>query len=189
MILQVDESLSLVRMMIVRFDDVLLGNVLLGSLLSLTCLLSKKCWFAFEFPYPLTSKKRISIGLDCLCVIVLLMMPTAHLLSSWMGVSPCWWPSSSSVVRMGMASRVLMKAAPVSASWAEDIMVSITLQVTRIEPLEVGEVDVELTGYLGVSLRKKKPPACDRTFGPLRCIISEWTKGSIACRWLLFSQW
>ena len=30
-------------MMVVRFDDVLLGDVLLGSLLSLTCLLFKKC--------------------------------------------------------------------------------------------------------------------------------------------------
>ena len=67
--------------------------------------------------------------------MVSLMIPTAHLLLSWIGVGPCWCPSSSSMVQIGTASRVLMKAVPVSASCAEDIMASMILHITRMAPL------------------------------------------------------
>ena len=72
-----------------------------------------------------------------------------------------------------------MKAAPVSASWVDDMMVSMTLHVMRIESLVGGEGDFSLTGYLGVLLRKKIPCARKRALGSLRYDASEWTQSFI----------
>ena len=54
---------------------------------------------------------------------------------------------------MGTASQVLMKAAPVSASCVDDMMASMILHITRMDPLVGGEEDDELMGYLGADLR------------------------------------
>ena len=69
---------------------------------------------------------------------------------------------------MGMALRVLMKAAPVSAFWANKIIASMILQTTRMDPFMEGEGEVVSMGFFGVLLRKKNPPARDLAFGLLR---------------------
>jgi hypothetical protein len=53
--------------------------------------------------------------------MVLLAIPAAVELSTWIGVGGCGWPSSSSVVRIAMTYLQLWKAAPSSASAADAI--------------------------------------------------------------------
>ena len=67
-------------------------------------------------------------------------------LSVWMGVLPCGWPISIRVFRAGMASLVVRKIAPISASAALDITVLIRLAGLSIVPLFAG---------VGASLAKK----------------------------------
>ena len=49
-------------------------------------------------------------------LIVLFTMPTAVVLSKWMGVGGCGWPISSNVIWMILASKALRKRAPNLAS-------------------------------------------------------------------------
>ena len=80
----------------------------------------------------------MSIGFERRCAMVSVRIPTALLLSICNGMGLCLWPSSWRVVASGTLSRVLMKAAPISASMADAIIASIILQMTRMDPLSGG---------------------------------------------------
>ncbi len=62
---------------------------------------------------------------------------------------------------MGTISLALRKPAPVSASWAEDMTASMILQRMWTVPFGVGSGSFSRIGSLGLSLRKKNPPALD----------------------------
>ena len=60
------------------------------------------------------------------------------------------------------------------------MMVSMILHTTRMDLFVGGEGEVALTGYFGVSLRKKNLSTRDRAFGSLRYEASEWTQSFIS---------
>ena len=62
----------------------------------------------------------MSIALDRFCLMALMAIPDAVLLSVVIGVAGCGWPSSASVVRIGHAFFPLWNSAPSSASAALD---------------------------------------------------------------------
>ena len=65
-------------------------------------------------------------------------MPQAVLLSVLMGVGGCGWPSSRSVVRMGMATLPLWYTVCVSASAADVMTLRKVTHSVWIGPLGVG---------------------------------------------------
>ena len=74
---------------------------------------------------------------------------------------------------MGMAARVLMKAVLVSASYADDIIVSMIFQIMSMVPLSGGDGWDGLIRRLDFLLRKKKPTAHDQALGSVRYEVSE----------------
>ena len=63
-----------------------------------------------------------------LALTVWFAMPTAVVLSAWIGVGGYGKPISSNAVRIGMTSQALWKRAPISASAAEDMTVLIIVE-------------------------------------------------------------
>ena len=59
------------------------------------------------------------MGFDRFCFNVLFENPTAIVLSTCIGVAGCGWTISRSISRIGRASCVLVKVAPISTSAAE----------------------------------------------------------------------
>ena len=78
------------------------------------------------------------IDLVALATILLLMRPSAILLSVWMGVCGCGWLSYSSGLRMGAAVLAFKNNAPSSASDAYDIMLRAIVDMLRTAPLPGG---------------------------------------------------
>ena len=92
--------------------------------------------------------------------MLLLMYPSAVVLSSCTGVGGCGWPISHSVTRIGTASLALMKAADTSASTAEVTTDEMIFAMLRTAPL---------LGGTGMSLESTKwPPALLRAFDSVR---------------------
>ena len=73
---------------------------------------------------------------------VSLARPTAVELSTKTGVGGWGWPSSSRVVRRGVASLVLWKRAPNSASAAEERTIFIMAARLRTAPLRMSGSDL-----------------------------------------------
>ena len=82
-------------------------------------------------------------------------MDFATRLSNWIGMVSCLWPISFNAMICGIASFALVKPAPVSASWADDMMASRSLHTRCTGPLDVGGGEVGKIGNDGGSLRKK----------------------------------
>ena len=108
------------------------------------------------------------LPLDLFCFTVSVSMPTAHLLSNWIGVGPCGWPSSIAAFLIGIAPLALLKPAPVSDSCADDMTASITLLVTSTGALVGGACWSGVFGRVGSSLKNINPPPRKRAFGSLR---------------------
>jgi hypothetical protein len=115
--------------------------------------------------------KRMSIALVRFGCILLLITPSAVVLSVWIGVRGCGWPISSSMFRKCTASFVLMNYEPSSASAAEDITALMIVAMVRIAPL--------LGGNLSSFDRKKCPPAQLRDFFSSAYPASLWTANII----------
>ena len=77
----------------------------------------------------------MSIDFVAFDMILLLINPSAVLLSVCIGVSGCGWPISSSVLRVGTAVFALMNRAPNSASAADDMTFLIICEMLRTAPL------------------------------------------------------
>ena len=109
-------------------------------------------------------------------------MPTAVLLSTWIGVGGWVWPSSWSISRMILAYWVLMKSAPNSAS-AEDAATSFSMvHVMAMLPLSL--IFSPLRGTLP---RKKFPPALLLPRDAVRYEAYEWMLSTIsdALNWMI----
>ena len=77
----------------------------------------------------------MSIDLVALETILLLMRPSAVLLSVCMGVLCCGWPISSSVLRMGTYVAAFKNNAPSSASADDDITLRMIVDRFSTAPL------------------------------------------------------
>ena len=77
----------------------------------------------------------MSIALVRFGCILLLISPSAVVLSVWIGVLGWGWPISSSIWRRWTASFALMNSAPSSASAAHDITALMIVAIVRIAPL------------------------------------------------------
>ena len=75
------------------------------------------------------------IDLVALAKRLLSMRPSDFLLSVWMGVRGCGWPSSSSVLCMGTTVLVFKNNAPSSASAADVMTLQIVVDRLRTAPL------------------------------------------------------
>ena len=93
----------------------------------------------------------MSIYLVPLATILLLMRPSAILLSVWVGIRGCGWPSSSGVLRMGNTVLEFKNNTPSSASASGDIALRMIVDWLRTAPLFGGG---SLSFY-----RKLWPPA------------------------------
>ena len=82
-------------------------------------------------------------------------------------VGGCLWPISSNKYLAGIACRVLIKSAPISASAAEVITFFMIFAMLSTDPL--------LGGFLSSLERKKCPPALLRAFGSDKYDASLWT--------------
>ena len=92
--------------------------------------------------------------LDLCLFILLFTIPTAVVLSMWIGVSGWVWPSSWSIRRMIRASWVLMKSAPNYASEADASTRFSMVHVMAMLPLSL-----IFSPLRGILPRKKYPPA------------------------------
>ena len=77
----------------------------------------------------------MSIDLVALETILLLMRPSAVLLSAWMGVCGCGWPNYLSVLHMGNSVVAFKNNAPSYASDADDIKLRMIVDMLRESPL------------------------------------------------------
>ena len=93
----------------------------------------------------------MSIDLVALVKISLLMRPSALLLSVWMGVRGCLWPSYASVLCMVTAALAFKNIAPSSASAADYITLRFFVDRLSTAPL-FGEFSLSFD-------RKWWPPA------------------------------
>ena len=92
--------------------------------------------------------------------MVSLMIPSAHLLSTMMGVAGCLWLRKSSATRKGQLVWALVNAAPVSASAADDCTCRMMPVATWMGPLiGVGAV------FVGRLDKKMNPASRDRALG------------------------
>ena len=66
------------------------------------------------------------MALERRCFMVLLAIPHAVELSTWMGVAGCGWPISSKAVRSAVPSFIFVNKPAVSASAAEETTTLIT---------------------------------------------------------------
>ena len=109
-------------------------------------------------------------------------MPTAVVLSMWIGVGGWGWPSSWSISGMILASWVLMKSAPNSASAADAATSFSMVHVMATLPLSL--IFSLLRGTLP---RKKYPPALLLPRDAVRYEASEWTLSTIsdALNWMI----
>ena len=85
--------------------------------------------------------------------IVLFTIPTAVVLSTWIGIGGCKCPNSCRVSRIIFACYAFSKSAPSSASAADAASILRTLHKKCIAPFR-------MMGYLffGIDPRKKCPP-------------------------------
>ena len=77
----------------------------------------------------------MTIGLVEFSTILLLMRSYDVLVSVWMGIRGCRWPSSLSVLSMGTAVLVFKNNAPSSASAVDEITLRIIVDRLRMAPL------------------------------------------------------
>ena len=81
------------------------------------------------------------IDLSRLLAMLLVMNPSAVVLSVCIGVGGCLWPIVSNARRAGIASLQLMKRAPNSASAAEDMTAFMICEMVRMYPLFGGTAE------------------------------------------------
>ena len=118
-----------------------------------------------------------------LCIfIVLFNIPTAVVLSMWIGVGGWGWPSSWSIRRMIRASWVLMKSAPNSDSAADAATSFSMVHVMAMLPLSL-----MFSPLRGVLPKKKYPPALLMPRDAVRYDASEWMLSTIldALNWMI----
>ena len=113
--------------------------------------------------------------LDLCLFIVFFTIPTAVVLSMWIGVGGWGWPSSWSIRRMIRASWLLMKIAPNSASVADTATSFNMVHVVAMLPLSL--IFYPLCGVLP---RNKYPPALLLPRDAVRYDASEWMLSTIA---------
>ncbi len=90
-----------------------------------------------------SQKYCISIGHNHCCLIVLLTMPTVVVLSMWIGVGGCGWPSLARISQRTLASCALRNRAPNSTSAAEAATSLSIVHVMWIVPLSfIGSLSV-----------------------------------------------
>ena len=107
--------------------------------------------------------------------IVLFTIPTAVVLSTWIGVGGWEWPSSWSIKGMICDSRVLMKSAPNSASAADAATSFSMVHVMAMLPLSL-----IFYPWHGMLPRKKYPPALLLPRDAVRYDASEWMLSTIS---------
>ena len=117
-------------------------------------------------------------------LVVPLEMPAAVLLSQWMSVGGCGWPSSSNVNLMMRPSFTFIKSAPNSTSAADDATNFKMMQRLKIVPLIV-------MGYpsLGNEQRKKFPDSQHLKFFAKSWDASEWMFSTMSDAWNLIIAW
>ena len=108
------------------------------------------------------------MAFDLFCLIVLLMIPVAVLLSVFMGVAGCGCPISMMPCRSGTVSLAFINNAATSASNALAKTALIILASTWMGPLN---------RVLSLFPRKKKPPARLQASGHTKnaALLSTWS--------------
>ena len=74
---------------------------------------------------------------DLRYLTVLLHMPSAHMLSTIIGVAPCGYPSALSILRAASLCVALMNALAYSVSAADAVTVGMMVLITSMAPLMV----------------------------------------------------
>ena len=120
--------------------------------------------------------------LDLCLFIALFTIPTAVVLSMWIGVGGWVWPSSWSIRRMIRASWVLIKSAPNYASAADDATSFNMVHVMAMLPSSL--IFSPLRGMLP---KKKRPPDLLLPWDAVMYDASEWMLSTIsdALNWMI----
>ena len=120
--------------------------------------------------------------LDLCLFIVLFTMPTAVVLSMWIGVDGWGWTSSWSIRRMIHASWVLTKSTPNSASAADSATIFSMVHVMAMFPLIL-----MFSPLRGMLPRNKYPTALILPWDVVMYDASEWMLSTIsdALNWMI----
>ena len=91
-------------------------------------------------------------------LMVVFIIPTAVVLSTWMGVGGCAWPNSSRVSRKILTSIAFMNSAPNSTSAADAATNFKMVQLVRMAPLrKIGQQSFENGAEEEMSARSASP--------------------------------